>query len=99
MDSLIERTRAALQAIQTATKPSDYADLEAIADEAADMRSATPAEALLQAAMLSGEVDRDGSHERMAKLAESLVAYIERSAGLDRRDYGFDFYAGPPQTV
>ncbi|WP_412048736.1 hypothetical protein ACK6D9_12230 [Hoeflea sp. Naph1] len=96
MQNLVERTSAAIQAVHSATKPSDYADLEAIADEAAAMRPVTPADALMLAAMLSGEIDRDGPHGRMEKLAESLVDFLERTAGIDRRDYGFEYYAGPP---
>jgi len=98
MNGLVERSRTAIQAAYSATKPEGYAELEAIADEAAAMRPATPADALMLAAMLSGEVDRDGPHERMEKLAESLVAYIERTAGIDRRQFGFEYYAGLPVT-
>jgi len=101
MASLVERTRAAVQAV-SGLNP-DYADIDAIADEAATMRPATPQEALLQASVLAGEVslmlDRsdDDALPRMEKLAESLVAYIERTAGIDRRQFGFEYYAGPPQ--
>lgn len=103
MDSLVERTRVAVQAV-SGLNP-DYTAIDAIADEAARMRPATPAEALLQASVLAGDIslmlDRvdDAALPRMEKMAESLVAYIERTAGLDRRDFGLEFYCLPPQAA
>ncbi|MBU4530730.1 MAG: hypothetical protein KUA43_02455 [Hoeflea sp.] len=98
MSALIERTTAAIKVLQAAFQ-GDYRDIEAIADEAADMRAATPQEALLQACILVGEIDRDGEFERMEKLAESLVDFLERTAGIDRRDFGFEFYTGPSKAA
>lgn len=92
MDMLVERATAAIQAAAAAHDPGDYAELEAIADEAARTRAETPEEALLQAAILAGEVDRDGDPLRMAQLAEMLVDFLERTAGIDRREFGFEFY-------
>ena len=95
-ETLIARASAAIQAAQTAAAQSDYAELEAIADEAASKSARTPAEALLQAAILVGEIDRQGPHARIAQLAEALVDFLERSAGIDRREFGFEYYTGAP---
>lgn len=92
--TLTARASAAIQTASAAMQPGDYAELEAIADEAASLQATTPAEALLQACMLAGEIDRDGNQERMAALAESLASYIEWQGGIARRDFGFEFYAG-----
>jgi len=100
MASLVERSTAALQAV-SGLNP-DYTAIDAIADEAARMRPATPAEALLQASVLAGDIslmlDRvdDDALLRMEKLAEGLVDYIERTAGIDRRDFGLEYFCLPP---
>lgn len=90
------RASAAIRAASAAMQPGDYAELEAIADEAASVQATEPAEALLQACLLAGEIDRDGNPERMAALAESLASYIEWTSGLSRRDFGFEFFTAPP---
>lgn len=99
-DTIIERATAAIQAAHSAMTPADYADIEAIAAEAADMRTAKPEEALLQACILTGSLacmeTKNAAHqvelEKLERLAGSLVAYIERTAGLDRKTFGLDFY-------
>ena len=91
---LIERASAAIQSAHNACEPADYAEIESVAHVAAAMRAATPAEALLQACILVGEIDRGDPHERAEKLAAALVDHFERAAGIGRRELGFDFYTG-----